>query len=962
MRVRAWFRKAAILPVITLAAGACAPDATGVATTSGEPRFLATAISCSASTAGGSVSCTSTGSAIGPSRAEAIERAKSDVARREFEANAAGDVTIGGQGMFVNLSIGDVRYDAAAQQFSFGVAVANLLAQPLGTTDGASSDADGVRVFFVAAPTVTSGTGTVAVANADGVGTFTASNQPYFRYPGILPANATTAPRAWRLGVPTSASTISFQLFVTAKVADNGETAMAIPGSSYTDVVRTGDHTCALRTGGTLYCWGGDWGGQVGRGGPTVSAAPRPILANVTFKEIHGGRQGGLASYYCALATDGTPWCWAGNSDGQLGRGVVGGWSSVPAPMNTNGLVFRTMAAAFNTACALDDAGAAWCWGAQALGAAGTGSAPPTGAAPALTAPTAVVGGHVFERIYADGARFCAIKANGEAWCWGSGSSGQLGNGQSVASGTPVLVAGGHLWKQLGLSNISSCGLTTTNAIYCWGSNGFGQLGQGNNTNSNVPLLVTLPNAEVPVAVWGGILMHCAATQGGRTYCWGDNFSGKLGVGDYAPRNVPTLVTGNQAYVQGAGLASHSCGVRANGTLDCWAWNGSGQLGRVTAGPDNIAPTPVASAQLFTQVALSGASSCALTTHGEVLCFGEDALGQLGDGDAAVSAPVGVLGGKRFTKVVGGAYGNCGITTDGLTQCWGWGPYAQVGDGALLSRSLPSTVAGGHTFVDVALGAEHGCGVTAAGAAWCWGQSNGGKLGDGVPGEYIRRTSPVAVTGGITFQSIAIGSSLSTCGLDTAGAAWCWGLNNSGQLGSGALTDTVRAPRAVDGGHVFTKLIMGGAFACGLKANGEAWCWGANNLGQLGQGTTSTTPSLVPVQVTGGIAFTQLSAYAATICGIDGAGVAWCWGQNASGGVGDGTTTSRSVPTPVSTQLRFTKVAASSYSCGVATGGAVYCWGLGDILNTLGTNQITGRGRLGTDPVGSLTPVRVALP
>jgi len=206
------------------------------------------------------------------------------------------------------------------------------------------------------------------------------------------------------------------------------------------------------------------------------------------------------------------------------------------------------------------------------------------------------------------------------------------------------------------------------------------------------------------------------------------------------------------------------------------------------------------------------------------------------------------------------------------------------------------------TFASVSAGEEdaYACGRTAAGAAYCWGGNSAGQLGDGTT---TTRLTPVAVVmpAGVTFASVTA-KALHTCGLTSAGAAYCWGLNTDGQLGDGTTTSRL-TPVAVaqPAGVTFTSLSVGQKHSCGLRAVGAAYCWGLNTDGQLGDGTLTERHTPVPVVMPAGVTFAGLSVGAFHNCGLTAAGAAYCWGANDQGRLGDGTTTDRATPVEVAT-------------------------------------------------------------
>jgi alpha-tubulin suppressor-like RCC1 family protein len=260
-------------------------------------------------------------------------------------------------------------------------------------------------------------------------------------------------------------------------------------------------------------------------------------------------------------------------------------------------------------------------------------------------------------------------------------------------------------------------------------------------------------------------------------------------------------------------------------------------------------------------------------------------------------------------------------------------------------------------FAILDAGADHTCGLTRAGVAHCWGRNNRGQLGDGTTTD---RSTPVPVTGGLTFQRIAAGGFRGsdattfgfTCGLTTGGDVHCWGDNEAGQLGTGSANITAHpAPALVPATQKFITLTVGqGRHTCALTSAGAAWCWGENTFGALGDGSFSNRSS--PVHVSGNVTFTAIVAggFIGHTCGLTAAGTAYCWGENEVGAVGDGSTTDRSAPSPVAGGHSLSSIDAGlRHTCGRTTAGTVYCWGS------------NGAGQLGTGSTGPrTTPAKVA--
>jgi alpha-tubulin suppressor-like RCC1 family protein len=355
----------------------------------------------------------------------------------------------------------------------------------------------------------------------------------------------------------------------------------------------------------------------------------------------------------------------------------------------------------------------------------------------------------------------------------------------------------------------------------------------------------------------------------------------------------------------------------------------------------------------FGSVAVGAFHSCGINADGAAYCWGHNADGALGDGTTITRvAPTAVGGELTFTTMSGSSLHTCGVVNGGAAYCWGDNFAGKLGDGSTTDRTAPAPVAGGLTFASVGGGAAHSCGLTPGGAAYCWGRSREGQLGNGnttgpeacpfSPTQTVPcSTVPMPVAGGLTFSSISVGTGgLYTCGLTTSGAAYCWGDNFVGQLGDGTTTSS-SVPVAVTGGLTFTAIFSGRFHACGITAGTAAYCWGANGDGQLGDGTT--TNRLAPVPVGGGLSFDALAGGHYHTCGITTGGAAHCWGANGDGQLGNGTYTSSSVPVPVTGGHTVTAASAGyGHTCAIATTGTTYCWGY-NAFAQLGDGTFTTR-------------------
>ena len=339
---------------------------------------------------------------------------------------------------------------------------------------------------------------------------------------------------------------------------------------------------------------------------------------------------------------------------------------------------------------------------------------------------------------------------------------------------------------------------------------------------------------------------------------------------------------------------AHTCGLTPAHEAYCWGYNGYGQLGDGTT-LDHTIPGAVGGSLRFTAVSAGYDHTCGLAVAGSAYCWGDNGYGQLGDGTTTSrTIPVPVLGGLSFAAVAAGDANTCGVTTAGAAYCWGYNVAGQLGDGTTANRTTPVGVLGGLIFVGVSAGGSHSCGVTTAGAAYCWGSNVVGSLGDGTTTD---RSSPVAVVGGLTFSAVTASGTL-TCGVTTSSAGYCWGGNAYGELGNGTVDANQWSPWPVAGGLSLAAITAGGQHGCAMTVAGSGYCWGYNDLGQLGDGTT--TQRLSPVLIAGAITFAGMSAALLWhSCGVTSSGTALCWGDNSSGQLGDGTLSDRYAPVNV---------------------------------------------------------------
>lgn len=347
----------------------------------------------------------------------------------------------------------------------------------------------------------------------------------------------------------------------------------------------------------------------------------------------------------------------------------------------------------------------------------------PTPISTALTADRVVQG-------YDSG---CALTPKGEAWCWGDNEYGQLGapTAKSCQSGLvactwqPVRAQAPARFAEVSPSLRHSCGIDASGQAWCWGFGLGGQLGNAANVDSATPVAIAGNHRFVHVDAGSDGLLSCALDDLGTAWCWGPADGGGLGNGTTDGANAPVQVLAPQAFVSVGAGSNHGCGLDATGQAWCWGRNPYGVLGRGISGA-SLVPAPVAGGQKFASLAVGGNVNCGLTSSGAAWCWGFGP--SLGDGVLAHSdVPVAVAGGHVFASVSAGYQHACGLTSDGTAWCWG--PAMLTGGGTEDETKVPVAVTGGNRFGMLRAGGTATCAITLPGSLLCWGLNANGAVG-----------------------------------------------------------------------------------------------------------------------------------------------------------------------------------------------------------------------------------------
>jgi alpha-tubulin suppressor-like RCC1 family protein len=372
----------------------------------------------------------------------------------------------------------------------------------------------------------------------------------------------------------------------------------------------------------------------------------------------------------------------------------------------------------------------------------------------------------------------------------------------------------------------------------------------------------------------------------------------------------------------------NACGITPSAQAYCWGYNGDGQLGSGDIKDRNIS-TPLAGSLTFRQISGGRYHTCGITLSGIGYCWGDNHDGRLGTGDQTSSLiPRQVATGLTFESIAAGRVQSCGLSLAGLVYCWGFNQEGEVGarippaDSVIVVRPRPID---GRSYKSLSVGGLHACAIDISGQMYCWGYNNYGQLGtsaaNAIPWtldntkvrdslgnvlDFYSLPVPVQKPAGVSsWKSVAAGYR-HTCAIANTGTTYCWGENESGQLGDVIAPNTTPNYAATPVSGTFVELSAGFSHTCAIDAAGVGYCWGSNADGKLGNGGASIQP--MPTAVSGGKFFQHISAGEKLSCGItSGAGgqtanVAFCWGDNSYGELGDGTNTSTSTPTKIAFQ------------------------------------------------------------
>jgi len=701
-------------------------------------------------------------------------------------------------------------------------------------------------------------------------------------------------------------------------------------------------------------------------GGDKVRIRGKDFIDNIPLPIVQVSSS---ASSSCALGSNNKAYCWGSGYRGKLGNNTTTN-ALTPVAVHQGeiptGVILTQISARGNHACALGSNSKAYCWGNGDYGVIGNG------VINNYSFPVAVHQGEIptgitLMQISIGENHICALGSDGKAYCWGKNDNGQLSNNNATVAYTPVAVHQGQIPTGVNLTQISvgsahTCALGSDSKAYCWGSGSDGQLGNNSTTNALTP--VAVHQGEIPIGtiinqITAGRATTCAHGSDSKAYCWGRGASGQLGNNSTAKALTPVAVHRGEiptgvSFAKIATRFDRTCAIGSDGKAYCWGENGLGQLGNNLT---TNALTPVAVHQ--GEIPLEGTQVKVDNTPVPVKYISPYEL--------EITMPAHSAGKVNITVI------NPDNTTHTLSQAY---EYYQPQNPTITSITPNTSSVAGNKTITVngtnfdqmkwkqvsAKDGIYACGVNFEGKAYCWGGGSLGRLGNNSTDNAL---TPVAVhqgeiPSGVSLVQISIGQQ-HTCALGSNGKAYCWGSGSDGRLGNNSTTNAL-TPVAVHQGQipndtVLTQVSASLYHTCALGSNGKAYCWGHNLDGQLG--TNSTTEASTPVavhqgQIPSGVTLTQILASHEYTCALGSNGKAYCWGSNEDGQLGNNSTTNALTPITVNqgeipAGVSLTQISLGEHhTCVTDSSYKIYCWGKGN-FGQLGNNSTTD----------ALTPVRV---
>ena len=529
----------------------------------------------------------------------------------------------------------------------------------------------------------------------------------------------------------------------------------------------------------------------------------------------------------------------------------------------------------------------------------------------------------------------CAVLETGKLTCWGNNTYGQLGTNDRISSTTPVEVALGERARTVDAGDHHTCAILDDGSLACWGRNNHGQLGVGDKLDKTKLAFVDLGTGKSAKAVSAGFRHTCAILDDDSVLCWGKGSDGQLGNSANNDSNTPVSVTlGSNTAKQISVGANHSCAILDDDSVVCWGSNALGQLG-VGDLLNKNQPTKVNLGTNRTAIGIGTGyiSTCALLDDKSIKCWGSNSTRHLGDGNNPNSnTPVAVdLGDNGARSLHSGGHHSCALMDDNSVKCWGYNGFGQLGDETIIDKYTPIDLdLGSGTVTGLGVAGDSSCALFSDGSLACWGRNYIGQLGTGQEPFIV---TPQAVDTGDEIITAIVGGIGHSCALfeDSNGnaALKCWGDNGNAQLGVGDKAKRI-SPTNIPQVASATAVSSGDRHVCAIVGT-SLRCWGENGSGQLGIGSNSDAIIPTAVNLGNGKSAKAVSLGSGHTCAILNDDKVVCWGVGTNGRLGNNASNDSNTPVAVTLGSNTAKKISlgGNHTCAIFNNDKIYCWGEG---------------------------------
>ena len=548
---------------------------------------------------------------------------------------------------------------------------------------------------------------------------------------------------------------------------------------------------------------------------------------------------------------------------------------------------------------------------------------------------------------------------------------GQLGDNTIVHKSSPVqTIAFSTDWSAVSHRGTHGLSLKTDGTLWLWGSNSYGEIGDNTTVDKSSPVQ-TVAFGSTWSSISAGKNFSASIKSDGRLWLWGKNSYGQLGnnIVSHVSSPVQTVAFGTTWSKISSGK-NHVGAIKTDGTLWLWGANRRGQLGDSTVIHRSSPVQTIAFGSTWSQVSCGDEHTAAIKTDGSLWVWGYNLFGQLATNNLdSVSSPVQTTTyGTSWSVVSAGESHTAATKTDGTLWLWGSNSKGQIGNTSLLPVSSPvQTIAAGTQWNKISCGKDQTAAIKKDGTLWLWGNNQFGEIGNFTselnPANQFCVSSPVqTIAGGDQWLDVSVGGNVAfalAVGTLDPKNLWLWGANNKGQLGDGTTFDRSIPVQTIDSIVNWDKIKVGSSFMVGLTLSKTVWTWGDNSYGQIGDNTSGQLASKSsPVQtITYATNWSDISAGSANVAALKDDGSLWMWGQNNYGQLGDNSKLSKSSPVQTASfGTNWTSVSCSKtipttgFTLGVKKDGTLWSWG-NNYFGQLGDNTTVHK----SSPVQTIT-------